>query len=71
MPKFDLLETSTKYIPPDKVLRAMDANFESFFFKRDYTERNFGFYLQVCAQQHKPEEAEKAFRRMEALQIRP
>ena len=71
MPKFETLGPRPKYIPPDKVLREMDADIESFFFKREYTERNFGFYLQICAQQHKPEEAMKAFRRMEALQIKP
>ena len=49
----------------------MDANFESFFFKRAYSERNFGFYIQICAQQYKPEEAMKAFKRMEALKIKP
>ena len=50
MPRFELLEKSLEYIPPDQVLREMDSNFESFFFKRDYTERNFGFYMQICAQ---------------------
>ena len=48
MPKYDDVETGN-YIPPDKVLREMDANMESFFFKRDYTERNFSFYIQICA----------------------
>ena len=63
--------TTHRYVPPDRVLREMDSNFESFFFKRAYTERNFGFYIQVCAQQYKPEEAHKAFKRMEALKIKP
>ena len=52
MPKFEQLvdNANTSYIPPDKVLRAMDSSFESFFYKRDYTEHNFWFYMQVCAQ---------------------
>ena len=50
---------------------AMDSTFETFFFKRDYTERNFCFYMQVCAQQHKPDEVMKAFDRMLALNIKP
>ena len=74
LPKFDeLVESVTKsnYVPPDRVLKEMDANFESFFFKRAYSERNFGFYIQICAQQYKPEEAMKAFKRMVALKIKP
>ena len=72
MPKFEVLsQERAKYIAPDKVLQAMDSTFETFFFKRDYTERNFCFYMQVCAQQHKPDEVMKAFDRMLALNIKP
>ena len=72
MPKFEMLGSGVRtYTPPDKVIRHMDSTFESFFFKRDYTERNFCFYMQVCAQQYKPEEAMKAFKRMEVLGIKP
>lgn len=50
MPKFEMLSNERpKYIPPDKVLMEIDSTFETFFFKRDYTERNFCFYMQVCA----------------------
>ena len=31
------------------ILKQIDSTFESFFHKRDYTERNFSFYLQVLA----------------------
>ena len=53
IPKFEeLVESVTRssYIPPDRVVKEMDANFESFFFKRAYSVRNFGFYIQICAQ---------------------
>ena len=43
-------ESRQPFIPPDRVLKSLDANFESFFYKREYTERNFCFYMQVCAQ---------------------
>ena len=58
-------------VPPDRVLKSLDTSFESFFYQREYTERNFCFYMQVCAQQYKPELALKAFERMESLGIRP
>ena len=58
-------------IPPDQVLKSLDTDFESFFFKRPYTERNFCFYLQLCAQQYKPELALVAFERMQTLGIAP
>jgi pentatricopeptide repeat protein len=35
-------------------MKHLDSSFESFFYQRDYTERNFTFYLQVLAHQHKP-----------------
>ena len=35
---------------PSQFLKHMDTNFEDFFYKRKYTERNFCFYLQVLAQ---------------------
>ena len=31
-------------------LKTMDSNFEVFFQKRTYSEKNFAFYLQVLAQ---------------------
>ena len=52
-------------------MKHMDTGFESFFYKRPYSERNFSFYLQVCAKQYKADEALKAFRRMETMGIRP
>ena len=52
-------------------MKHMDTSFESFFYKTKYTERNFTFYLQVLASQYKSEDALKAFRRMEAMGIRP
>ena len=58
-------------MPPDRVLKSLDTSFESFFFKREYTERNFCFYFQVCAQQYKPELASRAFEKMLTLGIRP
>ena len=56
---------------PDTFMKHMDTSFESFFYQREYTERNFTFYLQVLAAQYKSDEALKAFRRMEAMDIRP
>ena len=49
----------------------MDSSFESFFYRRKYTERNFTFYLQVLAAQYKADDALKAFRRMETMEIKP
>ena len=56
IPRFKLLnsalqpgESRQSFIPPDKVLKSLDSNFESFFYKREYTERNFCFYMQACA----------------------
>ena len=65
IPRFNLLDKPANqmdkrrqpYIPADQVLKSLDTDFESFFYKREYSERNFCFYLQVCAQQYKPEEA--------------
>mmetsp|Transcript_33326 Transcript_33326/g.51076 ORF Transcript_33326/g.51076 Transcript_33326/m.51076 type:complete len:83 (+) Transcript_33326:97-345(+) len=34
---------------PDQFMRHMDTSFESFFYQRDYTEKNFNFYLSVLA----------------------
>ena len=53
------------------MLKSLDSDFESFFYKREYTERNFCFYFQVCAQQYKPQEAMKAFEKMQVLGIKP
>jgi hypothetical protein len=30
---------------PDEFMKHMDSSFEAFFYQRDYTERNFTFYL--------------------------
>lgn len=56
---------------PGEFMKHMDSSFESFFYQRDYNERNFTFYLQVLAAQYKSEDALKAFRRMEAMSITP
>lgn len=32
-------------VSPGKILQQIDSSFESFFNQRDYTERNFSFYL--------------------------
>ena len=56
---------------PASFMKHMDTGFESFFYKRAYTERNFQFYFQICAKQYKSEEALRAFRRMETMGIRP
>lgn len=56
IPKFKLLEKtpdanmSRSIVPPDQVLKTLETSFESFFFRRPYTEKNFCFYMQVCAQ---------------------
>ena len=52
-------------------MKHIDTSFESFFYKREYTEKNFCFYMQVCARQYKSDEALKAFRRMETMGIKP
>lgn len=49
----------------------MDSTFENFFYQRDYTLKNFNFYLQVLAQQYKDKEAMVAFRKMETMGIKP
>jgi len=52
-------------------LKTMNSDFEVFFQKRAYNEKNFSFYLQVLAQQYKPEQVRKAFDKMLALGIEP
>lgn len=56
---------------PTEFMKHMDTSFGVFFYQRDFTERNFAFYIQVLAKQHKDEEALKAFRRMEEMGIEP
>ena len=56
---------------PAEFMQYMDTSFESFFYQRAYNEKNFSFYLQVLAAQRKPDEALKAFRRMESMNIQP
>ena len=67
----DLATLSAPTKSPGDVLKHIDSTFESFFYKRNYTERNFSFYLQVLAQQYKPTEADQAFETMIALDIKP
>ncbi len=38
---------------PNEFMKNIDTSFESFFYQRDYSLKNFNFYLQVLAQQHK------------------
>jgi hypothetical protein len=38
---------------PGEYLKHMDTAFETFFYQRDYSLKNFNFYLQVLAQQYK------------------
>ena len=81
IPRFKMLEEHSPaemarmsrqpLVPPDRVLKSIDTSFESFFYQRPYTERNFCFYMQACAQQYKPEEALKSFERMLSLGIKP
>ena len=55
MPRFQMIidemtaENRNRYVTPDKVLQSLDSDFESFFFRRQYTEYNFSFYIQVLA----------------------
>jgi PPR repeat/Pentatricopeptide repeat domain len=60
-----------KTVAPDVVMKQIDTSFESFFYQRAYNQHNFNFYLQVLAQQEKPELAMKAFERMRAMSIAP
>ena len=52
-------------------MKHMDTTFENFFYQRDYTLKNFNFYLQVLAQQYKTKEAMEAYKKMETLGIKP
>lgn len=52
-------------------MKQIDTTFESFFYQRPYTLSSFNFYLQVLAQQEKPDQSMKAFERMLALKLRP
>lgn len=52
-------------------LKHMNSDFEVFFQKRNYSERNFASYLQVLAQQYKHKEAQQAFDKMLTLGIPP
>jgi pentatricopeptide repeat protein len=49
----------------------MDTAFETFFYQRDYSIKNFNFYLQVLAQQYKADMALETLRKMETLGIKP
>ena len=62
---------SFKSKTPDQFMKHMDSTFESFFYQRDYTLKNFCFYLQVLSHQQKKDDALVAFRRMEQMGIRP
>ena len=50
-------------------LKLMDSTFEGFFYKRDYTLKNFNFYLQVLAKQHKTDEALEILKKMNTIGI--
>lgn len=56
---------------PGHFLKQIDTSFESFFYQRDYTLKNFNFYLQVLAQQYKDEDALKTLRKMETMGLKP
>lgn len=56
---------------PQEFVKHMNTSYESFFFQREYTRKNFDFYLQVLASQYKDEEALKVLSRMQAMGIRP
>jgi hypothetical protein len=45
----DVDSIEAPYVTPSTILKQIDSSFESFFHQRDYTERNFAFYLQVLA----------------------
>ena len=59
IPRFKMLESRRAsdmvgvsrqpIISPDRVLKSLGTAFESFFYQRAYTERNFCFYMQACA----------------------
>ena len=36
---------ANKSVSPDKVMKQVNTEFESFFYKRDYNLKNFNFYL--------------------------
>ena len=60
-----------KYKSPDQFMKHMDTSMESFFYQREYNTKNFNFYFQVLAAQYKKDEAIQAFRKMEAMGIKP
>lgn len=76
MPNFNertenISEALTFKHSPNKFMRYMDTSMEKFFYQREYTQKNFNFYLQVLCSQYKTEEIEKAFRNMKTLGIEP
>jgi pentatricopeptide repeat protein len=52
-------------------MKMLDSTFEGFFFKREFTLKNFNYYLQVLTRQNKIPQAEEAFKKMQELGIIP
>jgi hypothetical protein len=49
--KVDLNDEVTQAkMSPNAYLKNIDSSFENFFYQRDYSVKNFNFYLQVLAQ---------------------
>jgi pentatricopeptide repeat protein len=52
-------------------MKMLDSSFEGFFFKREYSLKNFNYYLQVLVRQYKRKECEEAIQKMQELGIKP
>lgn len=64
-------EAKTLKYSPNKFMKYMDTSMEKFFYQREYTLKNFNFYLQVLTSQYKAEEAKKVISKMVTLGISP
>jgi pentatricopeptide repeat protein len=52
-------------------MKLLDSSFEGFFFKREFSIKNFNYYLQVLVRQDRTTECEEAIKKMQELGIIP
>lgn len=69
-------ELEKENLPVSKVdayyyMKSIDSKFESFFHNREFNIKNFNYYLQVLASQHKTNDMESTLEKMQEMGINP
>ena len=67
----EISDANTLKYSPSKFMKYMDTSMEKFFYQRDYSIKNFNFYLQVLTSQYKVDEVVEVFNKMNTLGIAP